>query len=134
MAVGLEGRVPLVDHHLVEWAAALPPGAKIRAGQSKHLLRAVLRRYVPDAVINRPKSGFGVPIGEWLRGPLRPWADDLLSPTRLRSDGYLRPEPVERMWREHQTGRRDWEYHLWNVLVFQDWLAQTDPAQEVASA
>jgi asparagine synthase (glutamine-hydrolysing) len=130
MAVGLEGRVPLVDFHLVEWAAALPPRAKIREDQSKHLLRAVLRTYVPDSVIDRPKSGFGVPIGAWLRGPLKPWADDLLSPARLRAQGYLRPEPIERMWREHLTGRRDWEYHLWNVLVFQDWLEQqATPAQ-----
>src|SRR5262249_26261860 len=82
-AVGLEGRVPLLDSRVVEWAAALPPQAKIAHGESKHLLRRILRTYVPGEVIDRPKTGFGVPLGEWLRGPLRPWAEDLIAPTRL---------------------------------------------------
>jgi asparagine synthase (glutamine-hydrolysing) len=125
MAVSLEGRVPFLDHRVVEWAAALPAETKIVHGESKHLLRQVLRRYVPDKVINRPKSGFGVPLGEWLRGPLRPWAEDLLSPARLDHEGFLRSEPVERIWSEHQAGRRDWEYHLWDVLMFQSWLEST---------
>jgi asparagine synthase (glutamine-hydrolysing) len=125
MAVGLEGRVPFIDYRVVEWAAALPPRAKIVDGESKHLLRQVLRRYVPDDAINRPKSGFGVPIGEWLRGPLRSWAEDLLAPARLDREGFLRAEPVQAMWREHQAGRRDWEYHLWDVLMFQSWLEST---------
>jgi asparagine synthase (glutamine-hydrolysing) len=125
MAVGLEGRVPLLDFRVVEWAAALPPRSKIAHGESKHLLRRVLRSYVPDEVLERPKAGFGVPVGEWLRGPLRPWAEDLLAPTRLSAEGYFRPEPVQTMWCEHQAGRRDWEYHLWDVLMFQSWLADT---------
>jgi asparagine synthase (glutamine-hydrolysing) len=122
MAVSLEGRVPFLDHTVVEWAAALPVEAKIANGQSKHLLRRILRRYVPDDVINRPKSGFGVPLGAWLRGPLRPWAEDLLAPSRLAGEGFLHSEPVQAMWTEHQAGRRDWEYHLWDVLMFQSWL------------
>jgi len=125
MAVGLEGRVPLLDYRVVEWAAGLPPRAKIVNGESKHLLRRVLRMYVPDDVINRPKTGFGVPLGQWLRGPLRPWAEDLLAPARLDREGFLRAEPVQAMWTEHQAGRRDWEYHLWDVLMFQSWLEST---------
>jgi len=119
----------------VEWSAALPPERKIANGQSKHLLRQILARYVPDEVINRPKSGFGVPLGDWLRGPLRPWAEELLSPARLGREGFLRSEPVQAMWIDHQAGRRDWEYHLWDVLMFESWLESTQtPAQMVASA
>ena len=131
MAVGLEGRVPLLDHRVVEWAAALPPKAKIVHGEGKHLLRRILRGYVPDEVVDRPKTGFGVPLGEWLRGQLRPWAEELLSPSRLADESYLRPEPVLTMWSEHQSGRRDWEYHLWDVLMFQSWLEAAAPATQV---
>jgi asparagine synthase (glutamine-hydrolysing) len=119
----------------VEWSAALPPERKIANGQGKLVLRRVLARYVPDAVINRPKSGFGLPLGDWLRGPLRPWAEELLSPARLGREGFLRSEPIRTMWTEHQAGRRDREYHLWDVLMFQSWLESTQaPAQVVASA
>jgi asparagine synthase (glutamine-hydrolysing) len=135
MAVGLEGRVPLIDYRVVEWAAALPPKAKIVHGESKHLLRRILRGYVPEKVIDRPKTGFGVPLGEWLRGPLRPWAEELLAPARLADEEYFRPEPVQRMWCEHQAGRRDWGYHLWDVLMFQSWLeAAGVPTQAVEPA
>jgi len=132
MAVGLEGRVPLLDYRVVEWAAALPPRTKIVDGESKHLLRRILRGYVPDEVINRPKTGFGVPLGEWLRGQLRPWAEELLAPSRLAAEGHLRPEPVQAMWGEHQAGRRDWGYHLWDILMFQSWLDAATPAAQVA--
>ena len=122
MSVGLEGRVPLLDHRVVELAAALPLELKIRDGQSKWLLRQVLSRYVPARLFTRPKAGFGVPIGAWLRGSLRPWAEELLRADRLRSEGYLRPEPVRSMWEQHLARTRDCEYHLWDVLMFQAWL------------
>ena len=128
MSVSLEGRIPFLDHRLIELVAGLPESMKIRNGESKWLLRRVLERHVPDKLVSGPKSGFGVPLGEWLRGPLRPWADDLLSPAVLQRQGYLRSEPVTRMWDEHRSGRRDWEYHLWDVLMFQSWLEAWDVA------
>lgn len=123
MAVGLEARVPFLDHRLVEFAWRLPLHHKMRDGRGKWLLRRVLDRYVPRDVMDRPKRGFVVPLGDWLRGPLREWADALLSPERLRAEGYFDSELVQRRWREHVVGRRNWQYQLWDVLVFQSWLA-----------
>lgn len=121
MAVSLEGRVPLIDHRVVEFASALPLSFKVRNGRGKWLLRQVLARYVPDHLVERPKAGFGVPIDAWLRGPLRPWAEELLSPSRLSDGGVLRPEPIVRAWREHLSGARNWQYPLWVILMFQAW-------------
>ena len=121
MAVGLEVRVPLLDHRVVQFAWRLPSNRLIAHGKGKLPLRAVLARYVPPALTERPKIGFGVPIGQWLRGPLREWAQDLLAPAALAADGLFAPEPVQRRLHEHLTGRRNWQDALWAVLQFQAW-------------
>jgi asparagine synthase (glutamine-hydrolysing) len=132
MAVSLEARVPLLDHRVVEFAWRLPLGMKIRtprtvrprAGTGKWLLRQVLYRYVPPALVDRPKTGFSIPIGMWLRGPLREWAEGLLAASRIRAEGFFEPAPVRRAWAAHLGGSEQWEQRLWAVLMFQAWSDQ----------
>lgn len=120
MAVALEARVPLLDHRVVEFAWRLPRAFLVRDGQGKAILRDVLYKYVPRALIERPKMGFGVPIDAWLRGPLRDWAEDLLDERRLREGGLLDPAPVRKAWQDHLSGMNH-QYALWTVLMFESW-------------
>ncbi len=122
MAVSLETRVPILDHRVIEFAWRLPLSMKVKNGVGKRLLREVLYRHVPRQLVERPKMGFAVPIRDWLRGPLREWAEELLEPSRLRAEGYFEPEPIRKLWHEHLSRRRDWHHHLWDALMFQTWL------------
>jgi asparagine synthase (glutamine-hydrolysing) len=128
MATSLETRAPFLDHHVAAVAWRLPMAMKIRPGRgggtSKWALRQILYKYVPPELIERPKAGFGIPIGHWLRGPLRSWAEDLLDPVLMQRQGYLRPEPIQVLWLQHLSGRFDHTTRLWTVLMWQAWLAE----------
>lgn len=127
MAVSLESRVPLLDHRVVEFAWSVPLELKLKHPEGKWILRQVLKRYVPETLTERPKMGFGVPIDQWLRGALRPWAEDLLSESSLNDSG-LNAQAIRQRWHEHLSGTRNWHYSLWPVLMFQAWR------QDVASS
>jgi asparagine synthase (glutamine-hydrolysing) len=128
MAASLETRVPFLDRDVLETAWRLPMTVKLHGGTTKWILRQVLYRHVPRALVERPKMGFGLPIGSWLRGPLRPWAEDLLAERRLRNQGLLDPAPVRAAWQQHVAGQRDLGYELWDILALQAWLDRWMPA------
>jgi asparagine synthase (glutamine-hydrolysing) len=122
MSVGLEGRIPFLDDRVVEFGWRLPLSMKMRRGQGKWILRQLMLKYLPKELFNRPKKGFGVPVDQWLRGPLRNWAENLLDAGSLHRQGYLDPAPIRKKWSEHLAGSGDWAPHLWTVLMFQAWL------------
>ena len=122
MGVSLETRAPFLDHRVVEFAWKVPMHMKIRNNQGKWLLRQVLYKYVPKELIEKPKMGFAVPIDSWLRGPLRDWAEDLLSTKQLENEGFLNSEPIRKIWKAHLSEKGNYQHHLWDVLMFQAWL------------
>jgi asparagine synthase (glutamine-hydrolysing) len=121
MASSLESRAPFLDHRVVEFALRLAPEFLVRDGQGKWIVRQLLDRYVPRSLVDRPKTGFGIPLAEWLRGPLRDWAENLLDETKLRSGGFFEAGTIRRIWRQHLTKTHDRSYLLWDVLMFQAW-------------
>jgi asparagine synthase (glutamine-hydrolysing) len=123
MSVSLEARVPLLDHRVVEFAWSLPLGFKLRRGQNKWILKQLLQKYIPAAYTQRPKMGFEMPIAAWLRGPLREWAESLLDEQRLAREGFFNPEPVRRRWQQHLSGKMNFQFPLWDILMFQAWYA-----------
>ncbi len=124
MSVGLETRIPFLDHRVVEFANSLPASFKARAGHPKWLLKQLLGKLVPAELFDRPKMGFGIPVGSWLRGPLVDWAESLLSPSALHAQGFLNTQLVRQAWDAHKNGQQDLQFQLWNVLMFQSWLAE----------
>jgi len=121
MAVGLESRVPLLDHRIAEFVWRLPLAMKLKGGKGKRILRQILYRHVPASLVDRPKSGFGIPLESWLRGPLRAWAEELIAESRLREQGFFAARPIRRMWTDFLRGRGACHLHLWDVLMFQAW-------------
>ena len=132
MAVSLETRAPFLDRDVMEFAWRLPMHMKVRDGKGKWILRQLLDKYVPRSLIERPKLGFGIPLDQWLRGPLREWAEGLLAEDRLRREGYFQPEAIIRTWGAHLRGEGSFGYRLWSVLMFQAWLAAGAEASHAA--
>ncbi len=132
MAVSLEARVPMIDHRVVAFAWSLPQSMKAKDGRGKRVLRDVLARHVPNKLIDRPKMGFGVPIDNWLRGPLRDWAESHLSTESLKRAGLVRPELVRERWTEHLSGQRNWKYHIWDILMLQTWCERWNESHDLS--
>lgn len=126
MGVSLEGRIPFLDHRVIEFAWRVPMSAKIRNGRGKHILREVLYRHVPQALIDRPKAGFGIPVGAWLVDTLRPWVEALLDPAKIRDQGFLDPDMVAQTWQQFRLGKKALLPRLWCILMFQAWLEQQE--------
>jgi asparagine synthase (glutamine-hydrolysing) len=124
MAVSLESRIPFLDHNVFAFSSSLPLSFKINKGKSKWILREILKKYIPENLINRPKMGFGIPLEAWLRGPLKEWADDLLNEKAIKESGMLNPKGVKQKWEEHISGKRNWHYQLWAILMFQAWFKE----------
>ena len=122
MGVSLEARGPLLDHRVVEYAWQIPIEINFQKGINKRILRKILYKYVPRNLVERPKMGFSIPIEEWLRGPMRDWAENLLSEERLLREVFLNHVPIRQKWKEHLSGKRNWQDSLWSVLIFQGWL------------
>ena len=133
MAVSLETRVPFLDHRVAELAARVPLGLKIRDGEGKRIIRQILYRHVPRELIERPKTGFAVPVADWIKGPLRDWAEDLLDSRRMAQDGWFDPNVVNRRWQDHLSGRRSSPQALWALLMFQSWLRNQKEALAAAA-
>jgi asparagine synthase (glutamine-hydrolysing) len=124
MATSLETRVPFLDHRVASLSWRLPMSMKIRGNEGKWALRKILYKYVPKNLIERPKSGFSIPLDRWLRGPLREWAEELLDESRIEEEGYFHAKPIREYWNQHLSGTNDWGSKLWVILMFQSWLKE----------
>ena len=124
MANSLETRIPFLDHRVIETAWAMPMSMKVRKGEKKWMLKQVLDRYVPNQLVDRPKSGFSIPLAKWLRGPLKSWAEDMLNKERLVKEGYFNVEYIHEKWVDHQDGVRNNQSFLWSILMFEMWLLE----------
>jgi asparagine synthase (glutamine-hydrolysing) len=133
MAVSLEAHAPYLDHRVAAVAARIPIGMNIRGGTGKYMLRQLLYREAPQELFERPKSGFAIPVGDWIKGPLRDWAEDLLEPVAMRAAGWLDPQPIQRRWREHLAGVRDSTPAIWAILMFQAWLIAQEASVSAAA-
>lgn len=124
MANSLETRVPLLDHRIVEFSLSLSSNLKTRSGHEKWILRELLYKHVPRKLVDRPKMGFSMPLGQWLKGPLKDWTEDLINPAAIKDYGIFNPEPIYKKWKEHVGGKAQWDSQLWPILMFQAWIRE----------